>query len=110
SDLPAVLRRIYEISTVVFRPNPFYSDISWEEFAALYEGIERVVERSLSHWLIEPYGEIAGFGFGFPDRAGAVRRMRGREGVIAKLRYLTGPRPRRSVFKTMGILPEHQGK
>ena len=110
AGLDAALRKIHEISLLVFRANPLFSEIDWEEFAALYDGIERVLEPRLVHWLRDPAGAIAGFGFGLPDRAEAVRRMRGESGLLAKLRYLTGPRARRSIFKSMGILPEHQGK
>lgn len=110
SDLGKVFQTIYEISAVVFKGNPFYSEIGFEEFFALYDGIERLVDPRLLNWLLDPGGKIAGFGFGFPDKGGAVRRMRGQSGVMAKLRYLTGPKVTRSVFKSMGILPEHQGK
>ena len=89
-DLSLVLRRVYQMSTEAFRDNPLYSDISWDEFAALYEGIERVLEPTLIHWLRGPDGEVVGFGFG--------------------LRDLTAPAPVRSIFKSMAIAPAHQGK
>lgn len=109
-DLPAVLRRMFDISRAVFRDNPFYSDIEWDEFAALYEGAARLLDPSLVHWLRAPDGEVVGFGFGLRDRFAAARRAGGRGGVAGLLRFATAPRPTRSIFKSMGILGAHQGK
>jgi GNAT superfamily N-acetyltransferase len=109
-DIPGVLKTMFELSTRIFADNAFYSDITWPEFAALYDGIERILDRRLVQWLKAPSGEIAGFAFGVPDQAEAARRMRGDTGWLGKFRFLTAPRAKRTLVKTIGILPEHRGQ
>jgi GNAT superfamily N-acetyltransferase len=108
-DLEAVLKRVFELSSVAFAANAHFAPISWPEFRSLYDGIQRVLAPSLVHWVIAPDGGIVGFAFGLPDRAEAVRRMKGRGGLSGAWAFLSAPRPVRSVFKSMALLPEHQG-
>lgn len=110
SNLRAVLERVFELSRVVFAGNAYYSDTTWEEFSALYDGIERLADPSLVQWLRAPGSEIVGFGFGVPDYAARAARMRGEDSLLARIRWLTGARPRQTLLKTMGIVPAHQGK
>jgi hypothetical protein len=109
-DLEGVLRKMYQLSLEIFAHNAFYSDITWDEFAALYEGSERLLDGRLVSWLYAPSGDIVGFAFGIPDYADAVRAMRGETGVLAKLRFATAKKPTRTLVKTVGILPAHRGK
>jgi hypothetical protein len=109
-DIPGVLKTMFELSTRIFADNAFYSDITWPEFAALYDGIERILDRRLVQWLKAPSGEIVGFAFGVPDQAEAARRMRGDAGWLGKIRFITAPRTQRTLVKTIGIVPEHRGK
>jgi hypothetical protein len=109
-DVRGVLKTMFELSTRIFAGNAFYSDVSWDEFAALYDGIERILDRRLVQWLKAPDGSIAGFAFGVPDKAEAARRMRGDPGLLGKLRFITAPKTTRTLVKTIGIVPEHRGK
>lgn len=108
--LGSVLRTMYELSLQIFAGNAFYSHITWEEFAALYHGVESLLEPTLVSWLRAPDGAHAGFAFGLPDHAMAVARMRGDSGLWAKLRFLTAPRPVRNLVKTIGVVPAHRGQ
>lgn len=109
-DVTGVLKTMFELSTRIFAGNAFYSDVTWDEFAALYDGIERILDRRLVQWLKAPDGTIAGFAFGVPDKAEAARRMRGDPGLLGKLRFITAPKTTRTLVKTIGVLPEHRGK
>ncbi len=109
-DLRSVLKTMYELSLEIFAGNAFYSDITWDEFAALYDGVERLLEPSLVAWLRGPDGDHAGFAFGVPDHAVAAQRMRGDTGLLGKLRFVTAPKPVRTLVKTIGVRPAHRGK
>lgn len=108
-----VLRAIYGLSVAIFRGNAFYADLSYEEFRPLYEGIERLLEPALVHFARDREGRLAGFGFGYPDLAAAVRAMGGRSGALARLRFglarALGGRSGQTIAKTIGVLPEARG-
>ena len=110
SNIPALLQQMYELSRRIFAGNDFYSDITWEEFAPLYDGLDRILDRRLVQWLKGPNDDVAGFAFGVPDHAVAATRMRGDTGLFGKLRFITAPKPTRALVKTIGIVPEHRGK
>ena len=109
-DVQAVLKTMFELSRRIFSGNAFYSDLSFEEFAANNEGVERVLDQRLVQWLRGPADDVVGFAFGLPDHAVAATRMRGDTGLLGKLRFVTAPRPKRNLVKTIGVVPEHRGK
>jgi GNAT superfamily N-acetyltransferase len=56
-----------------------------------------------------PDDEPVGFLFAYPDRFRAVAAMRGRRGLLAKLRFLLHRNEAEAVdFKTLGVLPAHR--
>jgi ribosomal protein S18 acetylase RimI-like enzyme len=103
------LRIIYELSRRIFARNFLYTEIPAEEFYSLYAGARALLDPDLVWFAQAPSGEDVGFLFAYPDRFRAVAAMRGKRGLLAKLRFL---RHRDEVdtvdFKTLGVLPEHR--
>lgn len=100
------LETLFHLTAEIFAGNWSYSFIDSDEFLDLYAGSKSLVDPDLFLWAVDPHGKTVGFVFGYPDRAEAVRRMRGQRHWLAKLRYLTAPAPDRAVLKTLGVLPE----
>lgn len=79
------LTAVWKLSLEIFRGNRFYSDISLDEFLALYEGIERLLVPELVLFAETGRGDAVGFLFAYPDS---------RPGLID--------------IKTIGVVPEHR--
>jgi GNAT superfamily N-acetyltransferase len=104
------LERLYAIVPEIFRDNFLYSDITRDEFMALYDGTETLVDSDLAFILVAPDGRDAGFSFTFPDVARAVASMDGKKSVWAKAKYLLHSRTEVGNVKTVGIMPDFQGQ
>jgi GNAT superfamily N-acetyltransferase len=103
------LRLLYRLSQAIFAGNFLYTEISEEDFLALYEGSRGLLDPDLVLFARSPQGEDAGFLFAYPDRFRAVAAMRGSRGLFAKLRFLRHRAETDAVdFKTLGVLPEHR--
>jgi GNAT superfamily N-acetyltransferase len=79
------LRRVYEMSRVIFARNFLYTDVPEEEFLALYSGARSLIDPDLVWFAEAPGGGEVGFLFAFPDRDTTVVNV-----------------------KTLGVLPEHR--
>lgn len=66
------LRRMYELSSVIFRDNFLYRPITWERFRALYVGVERLIEPGLVWFCEDRSGTPVGFVFSYPDSSPGV--------------------------------------
>ncbi|HEY0159461.1 MAG TPA: GNAT family N-acetyltransferase [Thermoanaerobaculia bacterium] len=84
SRLREELTTVWRLSLEIFRGNAWYSDISLDDFLALYAGIERLLLPELVLF-VERDGEPAGFLFAYPDSD-----------------------PRTVDYKTIGVLPAHR--
>lgn len=103
------LRLLYRLSRVIFADNFLYTEISEEDFLALYAGSRGLLDPELVLFARSPQGEDVGFLFAYPDRFRAVAAMRGSRGLFAKLRFLRHRAEAEAVdFKTLGVLPEHR--
>ncbi|HBL25777.1 MAG TPA: hypothetical protein DD490_02970 [Acidobacteria bacterium] len=103
------LRRVYRLSREIFADNFLYTEIPEEDFLALYGGTRALLDPDLVLFAVSPQGEDAGFLFAYPDRFRAVAAMRGRHGLLAKLRYHRLRDDTEAVdFKTLGVLPGHR--
>jgi hypothetical protein len=61
-------------------------------------------------FVFAPGGEPAGYVFGTPDYAQAIRAMKGRSHLLSKARFLRERRKiDRAILKTLAVHPEHQG-
>ena len=104
------LECLYHLSTAIFAGNQHYSAIDLETFIRLYDDARPLIVPSLCQFCCDPKGEVVGFFFSYPDVAAAVRSMRGRRDVLAKLRFLWRRRDARRVcVKSLGSLPRHHG-
>jgi len=101
------LRLLYELSIEIFRDNWEYTEISWKEFSALYDGLERLIDPELVLFAYDPQKKPVGFVFAIPDYAEAVRQMGGASTLLSRLRFvLTRRKPEAAIVKTLGVLPE----
>ena len=105
----AELDRIYALSSVAFRNNPFYTRLSRAEFVQLYSGAERFIDPELVQFAVGPDGDDAGFVFSTPDWFRALAAMRGSSGPLASLRFWWQQRTADAVnVKTLAVVPEHR--
>lgn len=103
------LAETYRLSVAVFAGNFLYTDISEDEFLALYAGARALIDPGLIWFARSPAGEDVGFLFAYPDLFRAVAAMRGRRDLAAKLSFLWHRRGASAVnVKTLGVLPEHR--
>jgi hypothetical protein len=78
------LTLVWRLSLEIFRGNAWYSDISLDDFLALYKNVDRLLVPELVLF-IEHEGEPVGFLFAYPDSA-----------------------PRAVDYKTIGVVPAHR--
>lgn len=98
------LQALFEISERCFAGNWSYSPIPWEEFRAIYARVLSFVDPEMILFVISPEGKPVGFVFGYPDYGESVRRMAGRDGVAAKLRFfLAKGRADTVILKTLAV-------
>jgi len=110
SNYTSILQTLHALSTVIFSNNLFYTPIGYESFANLYATARPLLRHGLSWLSFLPNGSPAGYVFAYPDYADAVRAMRGRSDVFAKIRFLLGRhRATRTCIKTLGVIPEARG-
>jgi hypothetical protein len=102
------LRLLYRLSCAIFAGNFLYTEISEEEFLALYTGTRRLLDPDLVWFAHAPDGDAVGFLFAYPDLFRAVAAMRGKRGPLAILRFLLHRRTDAVDFKTLGVLPGHR--
>lgn len=99
------LRLMYDLSSRIFSNAWMWRAIAFEEFRAIYSGMRRILDPNLCYFLFKEQ-EPAGFVFGLPDYAEAVRTMRGDEGLLAKLRFVARRgSARTALLKTFGVVP-----
>ncbi len=102
---------LYHLSLKIFPENRHYTPISREAFHALYAGAGPLIHPAFCQYCCNAQGEEIGYVFAYPDVADAVRAMRGKQGLLAKLRFLTKRgRADRACIKTLGCIPAYQGK
>ena len=70
------LRALYELSVDAFAANPFYTPISFDEFAALYAGLRPLLDPNLVRLAERRDGALLGYVFAFPDALAAPERPR----------------------------------
>jgi len=100
---------LYQISIRSFASNALYTEISREDFLALYEGVGSLLDPELVLFAHDPRGEPVAFAFAFLDRFPAVRAMRGKRGPLSKLRFLLARGQVDAVnVKSLAVLPEHR--
>jgi GNAT superfamily N-acetyltransferase len=100
---------IYKISTEIFAGNFLYTHISLDEFLSLYNGVESILDKDFIWFMQSRQEEDIGFVFAFPDRMHAVRSMKGKRNLAAKLRFFCLKNRTDTInIKSLGIVPAYQ--
>ncbi len=68
------MRIIYDLTVENFQESLFYTDISFEEFYSLYEGILSLLDARFMTFAFDDRGEPVGYGFTTPDFTPLLRR------------------------------------
>lgn len=101
------LRTIYDVSIASYRNNFLYEDISWEEFYELYRDVKPLIQPKLVWFVEDEHGNVVGFLFCLVDYYRAVASMKGRTGILSKLRFLWHRSAAECVnFKSIALIPE----
>lgn len=81
------LRLLYQLSRRALAANALYEACPYDEFRALWVGVQRLLPPRFAWIAHAPDGQPAGFVCGVPDVTEPLRAMRGRRGVIGAARY-----------------------
>ena len=101
---------IYELSCKIFAQNVLYTPIDAAAYTLLYEPARPLLRNGLCWLALGPDRTPAGFVFTFPDYAEAMRAMGGKQGFLAKGRFLLNRgKASRTCIKTLGVIPEARG-
>jgi GNAT superfamily N-acetyltransferase len=104
------LRLLYSLSCEIFARNFLYTAIPEDEFLALYDGVESLLDPDLVCFAQAPDGKDIGYLFAIPDNFRAIAAMRGERHLLAKLRFLFYRGRTDTVnIKTLGVIPSYQG-
>jgi hypothetical protein len=78
-----------------------------DEFREIFTGYAEALDPRFAIAALGPNGRLSGFAIAYPDYGQALRAMRGRDSIVAKLRfYLHSRRMNRAVFFMIGITPQ----
>jgi len=81
-----------------------YAPLPRAEFEQVLAGYAGALDPRLALGAWRPDGALCGFALGYPDRARAVRAMRGSDSLLARARYLLhAGHCRRAVFFMVGV-------
>jgi len=105
------LSKIYEVTEKTFAEFPGYTPISKDDFVSLFLPFKQTFHSELTSFLYDPGGQTVGYTSIFLDVAQAIRAMKGRSSIVAKMRFLSKIRKTdRVIFYLCGILPEVRHK
>lgn len=105
----AELDRLHALSLTIFADNPHYTPIEPAAFRALYAPARPLLRPELCGFAIDAQGRDTGFVFAYPDQFQALRAMRGRRSLAARLRYLRHRQKDRICIKSLGCTPAARG-
>jgi len=110
NDFISEIKIIYKLSCPIFSDNYLYTEISESDFVDMYAGVDSFINPDLIWFALDPEGEYAGFVFAFPDYFKALLSMKGKKGIIAKIKFLLNKGKADTLnVKTLGVLPEYRG-
>ncbi len=105
-----IIPLLYALSCRIFSRNPLYTPVSETEFRRMYARARPLLTKGLS-WLAYPpdSSDPVGFIFCYPDYSDALRAMKGKSSIVAKLTFLLKKREAKQIcVKTLGVIPEKQ--
>ncbi len=111
ADFDNELNILYDLSCRIFSQNPFYTEISREEFKSLYADAQSIIVEDLIWFCQDRQGLYCGFVFALPDYFDAVLSMGASRNLWARLKFLLKRKRADTLnLKTLGTLPEYRGK
>ena len=78
----------------------------FDEFERIMGQYLRVFEARFTNLIYDPLGNVAAFSVAYPDYSDAIRAMRGRDDLWARLRFYHHRRAERVIFYMIGAMPE----
>ena len=104
---PAEMRQLYDVLTQSFQHFLGFTPLTLGDFERIHKAGRAMLDRRLMGWAVDNRGAVAGFWLAYPDHAGAVRAMRGKNTLVARLRFLFHRRStRRAVYYLIGVVPK----
>jgi GNAT superfamily N-acetyltransferase len=104
------MKILYDLSCAIFSDNYLYTKISESDFMEMYSGTKSILNPELIWFAQDKNGKYAGFVFSFPDYFEAISAMKGKKGIISKLKFLLNkPAADTLNVKTLGSIPEYRG-
>lgn len=105
------MRKLHQVLSVSFSRFPGFTPIPFEEFEYLLGKIRYALHPKLVTFGYDENGALAGFAAAFIELSDAVRSMNGKDGLIAKLKFLYNRRKADRInFYIGGITPQEQSK
>ncbi len=108
-DFDGELHCLYKLSREIFSRNYLYTDICEKDFKDLYAGAKNILNPDLIWFAVDKDGEPAGFTFNVPDYFEALRSMKGKKNILAKIRFLLNKSTDTLNIKTLGTVPKYHG-
>jgi hypothetical protein len=97
-----LLREVYRMLMPSYRTFPLYTPLSEEEFVNHYHQMPSLIHKENSFLLENPFGQTIGFGVQYHDLNPAIKAMRGRDHLLAKIRYLLNKKSGRVAIIAQG--------
>ena len=105
------IRILYALSCEIFSDNYLYTEISEQDFADMYSGVKGILNPELIWFALDSNGKYSGFVFSFPNYSRALAAMKGKTGLVAKLKFFFRKKQADTLnIKTLGVIPEYRGK
>jgi hypothetical protein len=105
------LTRLYGALTASFSGFSGFTPITRDEFSAMFSKLRHALNPRLFTFVTGPQGELAGFAGAFLDLSAAVRAMRGKTNIPARLRFtMRRRRVDRLVFYIIGVSPREAAR
>ena len=79
---------LYELVSESFSEFLGFHALSLTEFLDIYKGLEQVLVHRLSNFVFDPQSEPVGFLLTFQNNHRAFRALKGKKGILSKLKYV----------------------
>lgn len=104
---PATVVSLQSVIEASYRNFLGLSPLPSDQFQEIFADYARALDQRFAIAALDGRGSLCGFAIAYPDYGQAIRAMRGRDSVVARLRfYLRSRNLNRAVFFMIGITPE----
>ena len=102
------IKKLYDFCKISFCDNFLYTTISYDEFHTMYQEGKSLINPNY-FCMAEKNNHLIGFLFCMPDYIDAIRDMKGKQHLLAKLTFLIKKRKvNRLLVKTMAVHPDYR--